>query len=873
VAIKAAYTFTIIPRLPSSIERLRELAYNLRWTWNHDTIALFRRLDSDLWEASGHNPVRMMGLIDQKRLEEAAANESFVAHLERVLRDFDDYMKNESSWFRKTHGDVPNCVIAYFSAEFGLTECISIFAGGLGILSGDHLKSSSDLGVPLVGIGLLYQQGYFRQYLNAAGWQQEAHEYNDFNSLPLSLVRKRDNKPLLVEVNYPNNKVYAQVWRAAAGRVSLYLLDTNISENARAEDRDITDQLYGGDINNRIRQEILLGIGGHRMLDALGIHPTVYHMNEGHSAFLSLELVRNLMQKHSLSYGEARELASTALVFTTHTPVAAGHDYFPPELMDRYFSEYIPKLGIDRKRFLSLGRKNPEDEKESFCMTILALRMASFSNGVSRLHGEVSRQLWRDLWPGVPEAEIPITHITNAVHFPSWISEEMEQLYERYLGPSWREQPAEQSVWRRVESIAAEELWHTHERRRERLVAFARKRLNQQLKRRNVSESEIQASEDVLDPDALTIGFARRFATYKRGTLLLRDKEKLARILNNPKRPVQIIFAGKAHPNDDAGKDLIRQIISLAREPQFRRRVVFLEDYDVSVARYLVQGVDVWLNTPLRPNEASGTSGMKALANGAINLSTMDGWWDEAYLSSDPEKHPIGWAIGQGESYADREYQDQVEADALYDLLEHEVIPTFFDRRADSMPRRWVTVMMSSISSLCPQFNTNRMIREYAERFYLTAHAEYLKLLTDNVALAKVHAAWKRHLRGLWPAVRIEMIETKLPPEIQSEESVLFSARVHAGELDPKDLTVELYSGPLNSSGEILHPIITEMLPVRQEAEHYIYEVRTVPCCGSGRHGYTARVSPRHPDPKHPFAMGLISWASKPAGSPNEAGA
>jgi starch phosphorylase len=862
MAIKPAHTFTIIPKLPVPLERLRELAYNLRWSWNHDTIALFRRLDSDLWDSSGHNPVRMLGSIDQKRLEDAAANESFVAHLDRVLRDFDGYMKNVSCWFNKTHGDVQDPLVAYFSAEFGLTECISIFAGGLGILSGDHLKSASDLGVPMVGVGLLYQQGYFRQYLNAAGWQQEAHEDNDFHTLPVSLVRGPDRSPLTIEVFYPDNKVYAQVWRVAAGRVSLYLLDTNIPENLRPEDRDITDQLYGGNINNRIRQEILLGIGGCRMLEALDIHPTVYHMNEGHSAFLSLELVRNLMEKHNLAYTEARELASTSLVFTTHTPVAAGHDYFPPELMDRHFSEFIPKLGIDRKRFLALGRRNPEDQKENFCMTILALRMAAFSNGVSRLHGQISRRLWRDLWPGVPEDEIPITHITNAVHFQSWISQEMEQLYERYLGPSWREQPAEQSVWRRVESIASEELWHTHERRRERLVAFARKQLHTQLQRRGASQAEVEASEDVLDPDALTVGFARRFATYKRATLLLRDKARLASILNDPKHPMQVIFAGKAHPNDDEGKALIQQITSLARDPQFRRRLVFLEDYDVSIARYLVQGVDVWLNTPLRPNEASGTSGMKALANGAINVSTLDGWWDEAYLVHSTDNRSVGWAIGKGEAYAERDYQNQVEADALYDILEHDVIPTFYDRRADGLPRRWVSLMMASIGSLCPQYNTNRMIREYTERFYLPAHAEHQSTIANGAALAKANAAFKKRIRAAWPGIHIEMMDSNLPPEIHAEESVRFSARVQTGDLTPEDLLVELYSGPLNASGEITNPIVTEMKPAKQEKDYYLYEVTTVPCCGSGHHGYTARVMPQHPDPRHPFATALITWAN-----------
>ena len=861
MSIKPVHTFTIIPKLPPSLERLRDLAYNLRWSWNHETIALFRRLDSDLWEACGHNPVRMLGALDQNRLEEAAANESFVAHLERVLEGFDGYLQSKTTWFRKTHGNTHNPLIAYFSAEFGLTECISIFAGGLGILAGDHLKSSSDLGVPIIGVGLLYQQGYFRQYLNAAGWQQEAMEDNDFHSIPATLLREQDGKPKTIDISYPDKKVFAQIWRLQAGRVSLYLLDTNISENARSEDRDITDQLYGGDLENRIRQEILLGIGGCKMLEALDIHPTVYHMNEGHSAFLSLELIRNYMEKHSLTYAEARELASASLVFTTHTPVTAGHDYFPPDMMDHYFAAFIPKLGIDRKRFLALGRRNSDDEKESFCMTTLALRMASFSNGVSRLHGQISRQMWHDLWPGVPEDEIPILHISNGVHFQSWISQEMEQLYERYLGPSWREQPAEQSVWRRVESIAAEELWHTHARRRERLVAFTRKRLRSQLQQRGASQAELKSIEDALDPDALTIGFARRFATYKRATLLIRDKNRLASILNDAKRPVQIIFAGKAHPLDDSGKALIQQITALAREPQFRHRMVFLEDYDVSVARYLVQGVDVWLNTPLRPNEASGTSGMKALANGAINLSILDGWWDEAYLDHATDASPVGWAIGRGESYADREYQDQVEAEALYDILERDVIPTFYDRSADGLPRRWVSLMMSSIGTLCPRYNTNRMIREYTEKFYLPAHADHESLAADGNAQAKAHAALKKRIRSEWSNVRIEMIDTQILPEIHAGETVRFSARVYMGNLTLEDLRIELYAGPLNAQGEIVRPIITEMPFIRKEDGAHIFELKAIPCCGSGQHGFTVRVVPRHPDEKHPFAIGLIAWA------------
>ena len=860
--MKPAYTFTVIPRLPAPLERLRELAYNLRWSWNHDTIALFRRLDSDLWEACAHNPVRMLGSIDQKRLYEAAADESFMAHFERVLADFDQYLKNEANWFSKTHPDSSNLLVAYFSAEFGLTECLSIFAGGLGILAGDHLKSASDLGVPIVGVGLLYQQGYFRQYLNAAGWQQEDYEDNDFHTLPVTLVYKPDGTPLTINVQYPEGTVVAQVWRVACGRVSLYLLDTNIAENERPEDRNITDQLYGGDLNNRIRQEIMLGIGGYRMLEALDIHPTVFHMNEGHSAFLSLELSRRLMEKYSLKFDEAKQLASSALIFTTHTPVAAGHDYFPADMMDRYFSSYIPKLGISRSEFLALGRRNPLNENEDFCMTILALHMASFCNGVSRLHGQVSRRLWHELWPGVPEEEIPITSVANAVHFQSWISQEMNQLYERYLSPSWREQPASHTIWRRIESISAEELWHTHERRRERLVAFVRRRLQTQLRRRGASQADLEAAEEALDPDILTIGFARRFATYKRATLLLRDKERLARIVNDPKRPVQIIYAGKAHPRDNAGKALIQQIVSLAREPQFRHRLVFLEDYDLSIARYLVQGVDVWLNTPLRPNEASGTSGMKALANGVLNLSTLDGWWDEAVRMQPQGTHAIGWSIGQGEIYESQEYQDQVEAEALYDILERDVIPTFYDRRADGLPRRWISLVKSSISSLCPHFNTNRMVREYTERFYLHAHSDFQLLAADHATKARSLASYLDRIRKFWHLVNIEMLKADLPAEIPVGAQARFQARVRSGPLTPEDLRVELYTGRLDADGEIMEPTISEMKPVNIKGDFILYEGEASPFKGSGRHGYTARVLPRHPYLRNPFVPGFIKWAS-----------
>jgi starch phosphorylase len=856
-------TFNVLPALPPPLERLGELAYNLRWTWDHATIELFRRLDADLWERAGHNPVALLGAIDQDKLAAAAEDEGFLTQLERVYADFADYMAAHGTWFERASRAPERPLIAYFSAEFGLTECLSIFAGGLGLLAGDHLKSASDLGLPLVGVGLLYQQGYFRQYLNDAGWQQEAYEDNDFHNLPLTLERGPDGGPLAVAIPHPGREVAAHVWRAQVGRVALYLLDTNLPSNP-PDDRDLTDQLYGGDLELRIRQEIVLGVGGYRALRALGLRPTVLHMNEGHSAFLALEHIRQLMVDDNLSFAEASALASAGLVFTTHTPVAAGQDFFPPELVDRYFTEYARGLGISRDQFLGLGRINPAAGAEPFCMTVLALRLAEHSNGVSRLHRRVTRRMWQPLWAGVPEAEVPVGHITNGVHLNSWLSQEMAQLYDRYLGLRWREDPADPETWQRARNIPPEELWRTHERRRERLVAFVRRRLRGQEERRGVHWAEVEGTREVLIPDALTIGFGRRFATYKRATLLLRDPDRLARLLTSPERPVQVIFAGKAHPRDDAGKELIREIVALSRREPFQRRLVFLEDYDLAVARALVQGCDVWLNTPQRPLEASGTSGMKAAANGVLNLSTLDGWWDEAWWGMDLDAAPLGWAIGRGEDYEDPEYQDQVEAEALYELLEQEIVPTFYARAADGLPRRWIDRMKSSIGQLCPVYNTQRMVKQYAEGAYRPAFARYQRLAADGQARARALAAWRQRVEKRWGQVRLEAIDCGLPPAIRVGEEICAQARVHLDGLGPEDIAVQLYLGRLDAQGSFLDPEATPLSLVGPDgAAAFHFESGRTICRRSGLHGYTLRVLPHHPDLATPFVPGLITWASE----------
>ncbi|MBI3971136.1 MAG: alpha-glucan family phosphorylase [Chloroflexi bacterium] len=874
-------TFTIVPAVPPALERLRELALNLRWAWDRETIDLFRRLDSDLWETTGHNPVVLLGSIRQERLQDAAADDGFVAQYHRACERLDAYMGRATQngyngtliqpWFAKTYRG-SNISVAYFSAEFGLTECLAIYSGGLGVLSGDHLKSASDLGVPLAGIGLAYQEGYFRQYLNADGWQGELYPDNDFYNVPMTLERRPDGSPVKIQVELPGRLLTAQVWRVQVGRVPLFLLDANVPETA-PHDRVASLRLYSADRDIRIRQELLLGIGGIRALETLGYDPHVLHMNEGHSAFLGLERIRRLIEKHRLTFAEAREAAAAGSVFTTHTPVPAGIDLFDPGLIDHYFGDWYGKLGISRDEFLALGRQNPHDASEPFSMAVLAIHLSTQVNGVSKLHGEVSRRMWPGLWPKTPVEEIPIDAVTNGVHPLSWVSGDMLGLYERYLGPRWIDasvsrDASDAAVWERVNDIPAEELWRTHERRRERLVSFARRRLRTQLEARSAPPAEIEQAAGVLDPAALTIGFARRFATYKRATLLFHDIERLSAILNHRERPLQIIFAGKAHPEDNGGKELIRDIVRLAKRDDLRRRIVFIEDYDLNVARYLVGGCDVWLNLPRRPHEASGTSGMKAALNGGLHMSVLDGWWAEAYRPG------VGWAIGHGEQYQDTGYQDYVEARATYELLEKEVVPIFYDRGPDDLPRRWIAMMKAAMRELGPEYNTNRMLYEYVERLYHPAAARFSHLTQDNGAAARSLAAWKQRLRKSWGHVRIEEVDAPAT-DVTVGMELPVRACVRLGSLTPDDVSVQLYDGPVDAQGQIASGHVDEMavapdvagpggVGARHEDGVYTY-AGAIPCRRSGLHGYSVRVIPKNPDLANVFEPGLIVWASEQA--------
>lgn len=846
--------FTILPRVPKRLAALQVIAKNLWWSWNPEAIALFRRLDEDLFSATGHNPVKMLGVMDQDKLEALCEDGGFVAHLDRVADALHSYM-GASTWFQENHGDAPDFRVAYFSAEFGLHESLPIYSGGLGVLAGDHLKSTSDLGIPLVAVGLLYQQGYFRQYLNADGWQQERYPENDFFNMVCDLQTDANGNPVKIQVEYPGRNVTAQVWKVQVGRVPLYLLDANVPENS-AEDRQITAQLYGGDQDMRVRQELMLGIGGLRALRALGVYPTVCHMNEGHSAFLAIERVCTIMEKFNVDFETAEKIVSAGCVFTTHTPVEAGNDMFPPYLVDTYMQPYMKRLKIDRERFLGLGRQHPLDKGEPFCMTVLAIRFANHVNGVSKLHGKVSRRMWKNIWPELPEADVPITSITNGIHIRTWLSAEISQLYDRYLGPDWSEKPADHTIWRRVENIPDAELWRIHERRRERLVAFCRERLKQQLRARSAPSSEIAHADEVLDPDALTIGFARRFATYKRGNLVFRDIERLSKIVNSSDRPVQFIFAGKAHPRDHGGKELIAQIVHMARREDLRRRVVFLEDYDMNVARYLVQGVDVWMNNPRRPLEASGTSGMKGPGNGGLNMSILDGWWCEGFA------HDNGWAIGSGEEYSDLNYQDDVESRAIYDLLEKEVGPLFYDRQADGLPRGWISRMKRSISTVCSEFNTARQVQEYTEMFYLASWQRYTALKGNDLAEGAKLAGWMQSVHSCWPGVQVESVQTVGNDHVEVGAQLNVLAKVKLGGLGADDVKVELYHGDLDATGMIHTPktVIMSANGSKPTADGVVSFEGKIPCRSSGQHGFAVRVLPQHEFLPHQYEPGLIRW-------------
>ena len=859
--MKLLGNISVLPPLPPSISRLQELSYNLWWTWSPDAQDLYESIDKELWEQVSENPIRFLRTVSLRRLERASRDDSYLQRYQSVLERFDAYMAvDANTWFKRNFPERQNELIAYFSAEFGLHEALPIYSGGLGILSGDHCKEASDMGLPFIGVGFLYPQGYFIQQINAEGRQEAIYEKIDFSEMPATQAVDADGIPVVVHVDLPGRTVYAKVWRIQVGRVVLYLMDTDVEENAH-QDRELSARLYGGDHEMRISQEYVLGIAGVRTLRALGFEPTVWHMNEGHSAFLSLERIRELVQQ-GIEFDTAVEIVRAGNIFTTHTPVPAGHDAFPFELVDKFFWQYWGQMGIDRERFLALARHEHEWGAE-FSMTVLAFRLSAYQNGVSELHGQVSRKMWAHLWPDTPVDQVPIHHITNGVHTETWLAPELRSLYDRYFSPDWQEEKDAASAWQGIESVPGEALWAAHLARKEKMVEFLRVRLKRQQLRHGEGHRKLTQIDMVFDADALTLGFARRFATYKRATLIFQDTERLKRLLNSPERPVQIVFAGKAHPADDFGKALIERIYRLSQEPDFFGKIAFIENYDINVARHLVSGVDVWLNTPRRPYEASGTSGQKAAMNGAPNLSILDGWWREGYNSEN------GWAIGEEREYKDVDTQDEADSLSLYSILEDEVVLEYYTRRAD-----WLRRMRRAIATCGPQFSMRRMLAGYTRSLYVPAMNSNRVYRDNQGETAHQVSLWKRHVRNAWTSVHVAVPE--LPPaQAEIGDSVAFEAQVWPGRLPVDDLAVEVVTLPDGGAEGSTQPVTSrafamQVRPSSSEGQHeseqfmsdesVLYHGTFVPE-ETGKYSFGVRVRPHHPALIHPLEMGLSAWA------------
>lgn len=851
MGVRAIRSFTVKVRLPAAISPLRELSTNLRWSWDRRTRDLFRYLDPNAWEATGGNPIRVLDFTSPERLEALAADESFVRSVSEVHDDLQRELQARHWFQERTHSPLGR--VAYLSPEFGISESLPQYSGGLGVLAGDHLKESSALGLPLVAVGLLYRQGYFAQLLEPDGWQSEL--YPDLEPESMALLGPLDDE---VSVQTDDTCVRARIWRAAVGRISLYLLDGDAIQDG-APLGTVSDRLYGGTTEHRLLQEILLGVGGVRALKTLGERPEVFHTNEGHAGFQGLERIRSLVTDEGLRFDEALEVVRASTVFTTHTPVAAGIDRFPAELMARHFGSWAEECDVPFSRLMELGRFPGEAEDAPFNMAVMGLHLSSRANGVSALHGSVSRAMFHPLWPTVEQDEVPIGSVTNGVHPETWVSSEMSAILEGFVHPTWPEAPPED--WAKVEDIPDERLWVAREQARAHLVATVRARLRSYLSESGLTESELSWCDDVLDPEVLTIGFARRFATYKRAALLLSDLDRLKALLLDADRPVQIIFAGKAHPADEKGKELIRSIVAFSKDPSVRKRIVFLQGYDIALARSIYQGADLWLNHPRRPMEACGTSGMKAALNGALNCSVRDGWWDELYDGSN------GWAIASVEVEEDLERRDAAEASSLFSLLEGEIAPLFYDRLPRDLPRGWVKRMKTSLATLGPSVTASRMLKEYTTVYYEPSAALTKDLSANGYERAKELAAWKLRVTAAWPSVHVESVHCDdSATELFSRREV--RASVELGQLSPADVVVQLLHGPVAANGELVARSVTTMdHSGAAEAgwDHgggntQRYEGQ-FDCEQAGRYGFTLRVMPSHPCLVTPVEMGLVSSA------------
>ncbi len=845
---------TVNPQLPKRINKLGDISNNLWWSWNSDFLKLFKKIDKDLWEECGKNPVKFLKLVSQERLENVSKDVLFLKEYDKIVNDFEDYMTSKNTWFSEKYPENKNDLIAYFSAEYGLDETIPIYSGGLGILSGDHLKSASDLGIPLVAVGLLYKNGYFHQKISGNGIQETEYHDIDLYDLPIHPVKDEKGEDLMIYIKFPKRRIYLKVWQINVGRVKLYLLDSDIEKN-NPEDRDVTLRLYGGDQEMRIRQEIVLGMGGVNLLTrALGLKPTVYHMNEGHSAFLILELIKNIIKEKQVSFEVAKDIVSSKTVFTTHTPVPAGNDIFPISLVEKYFKEFWPRLGITREEFLKMGMKPCEELENGFNMGILALKVAGKKNGVSKLHGAVSRELFGEVWPEIAANESPIGYVTNGIHTCSWLDPNLKKLYNKYLMPYWQDHIQSDSVWEKVKNIPNDKLWDVHQRRKEKLLRLVRQNTTERLRRSGYSYEEINSIVSKLDVNTLTIGFARRFATYKRATLIFKDLERITQILNNSDKPIQLIFAGKAHPADKEGQDLIKYIHEVSMMPQFKGKIFLLENYNIAMSRYLISGVDVWLNNPRRPMEASGTSGQKASVNGVINFSVLDGWWAEGYNQEN------GWTIGTNAEYDSYDAQDIADSQSMYRTLEEKIVPIYYERDKNGMSSKWLDKMKNSIISTGGKYSTSRMLIDYTNNYYMPL-CDLTNKYYSNVDNVAEYNNWKKELFTNWKDIKITQSNNLDNITIDAGNQITVECEVELPNISENNVSVECYYGKILENGVVENVTIIPMKIIDRDDETRKFTYSTkIELKTGGNYGYTFRVMPKNEMLLEPANLNLIKW-------------
>ncbi|MBQ9267669.1 MAG: alpha-glucan family phosphorylase [Clostridia bacterium] len=845
----------VTPRLPERISGLSSLSENLWWSWNSYSLRLYEYIDPVLFNKVNKNPVKFLSEINQQKLLSASNDPEFLKEYDMVMENFQGYLNNKDTYYAKNFPSEKDAVIAYFSAEYGLDEILPIYAGGLGILSGDHCKSASDLGIPFVPVGLLYKDGYFNQEINRDGSETFEYTCANIEDLPILPVYDKDGNELIVPVEFPGRIIYLKAWKINVGRISLYLLDSDIDLNSQI-DRQLTLKLYGGNQETRISQEIILDIGGMKLLELLNIHPTIYHMNEGHSSFVVLEVIKKFMKEKGVSFETAKKLASACTIFTTHTPVPAGNDIFPVDLMDKYFASYSNELGISRLDFLNMGARVDGSLNGGFDMAILALKIAGKKNGVSKLHGEVSRKLFGGVWPDTVTDEVPITYVTNGVHTCTWLAPNLKELYNAYMRPFWQEKAQDLEVWNDIDNIPDKALWDAHVAQKEKLIKMIRENIKAQKMRNDAPVEEINEVDKMLNPNALTIGFARRFATYKRADLIFKDIERITQILNDPARPVQIIFAGKPHPADVQGQELVKRIYEISNMPQFKGKVILLENYNMYVARYLVSGVDVWLNNPRRPLEASGTSGEKAGLNGVVNFSILDGWWYEGFNGQN------GWAIGDDSEYANYELQDNADSISIYNILENQIIPEYYDRDTSGFSKKWLKKMKNSIKTVGGIYNTNRMLCDYLSELYIPQIRRTTSSYA-NVDDINAFVDWEKHIRENWNNVNIISSGSLDELSTNAGDSTKMTCKIYLGNLKPSDILLELYYGKFSDSSQLVESKYQPMT-LKNELENNVYEYETeLSIDNGGSYGYTFRALPTHPLLINKQDLSLVKWLEK----------